>query len=98
MAVVWRSRNGAYILVEVNRTVLHLKFAAFHLIPYHSCSRMYLEIMEFVDKKDIDKEEEEETIEDMKRTLFLERKGKVWEQPLGYLQNSDILPLFISFP
>ena len=59
---------------------------------------MYLEIMEFVDKKDIDKEEEEETIEDMKRTLFLERKGKVWEQPLGYLQNSDILPLFISFP
>jgi len=79
MAVVWRSRNGAYILVEVNRTVLYLKFAVFHLIPYHPCSRMYLEIMEFVDKKDIDKKEEEETIEDTTRTLFLERKGEVWE-------------------
>jgi len=79
MAVVWRSRNGAYILVEVNRTVLHLKFAAFCLIPYYPCSRMYLEIMEFVDKKDIDKKEEEETIEDTTRTLFLERKEEVWE-------------------
>ena len=40
---------------------------------------MYLEIMEFVDKKDIDKKEEEETIEDTTRTLFLERKEEVWE-------------------
>jgi len=32
-----------------------------------------------VDKKNIDEEEEKETIEDMIRTLFLERNGKVWE-------------------
>jgi len=64
IAVVWRLRNGAYILVEVNRTVLYLKFAAFCLIPYHPCSRMHLKITEFVDKKDIDEEKEEETVED----------------------------------
>jgi len=34
--------------------------------------------MEFVDKKDIDRKEKEETVEDMMRTLYLERKGKVW--------------------
>jgi len=35
-----------------------------------------------VDKKDledIDREEGEETVEDMTRTLFLGRKEKVWE-------------------
>jgi len=31
-----------------------------------------------VDKKDIDGEEEEETIEDTMRISFLERKGEVW--------------------
>jgi len=32
-----------------------------------------------VDKKNIDGEEEKETIKDMIRTLFLERNRKVWE-------------------
>ena len=46
--------------------VSHLKFAVFCLISYYPHSRMYLKITEFVDKKDIDeKEEEEETVEDM---------------------------------
>jgi len=38
--------------------------------------------MEFVDKKDledIDGEEGEETVEDMMRILFLERKGEMWK-------------------
>jgi len=78
MAVVQRSRNGAYILAEVNRMVSHLKFAAFCLIPYHPRSQMYLEITEFVDKKDINKKEEEEIVGDTTRTSFLERKGEVW--------------------
>jgi len=32
-----------------------------------------------VDKKNIDGEEEKETIKDMIRTLFLERNRKIWE-------------------
>jgi len=39
---------------------------------------MYLEIMEFVDKKNINEEEEERTIENTTRISFLERKGEVW--------------------
>jgi len=60
MAVVQRSRNGAYILAEVNRTISRLKFAAFCLIPYHPCSRKYLEITEFVDPRDLEGVETEE--------------------------------------
>jgi len=60
MAVVQRSRNGAYILVEVNRTVSHLKFAAFCLIPYRPHSQKYLEITEFVDWRDLEGIETEE--------------------------------------
>jgi len=67
MAVVRRSRNSAYILAEVNGTVLRLKFAAFRLIPYRPCSRKYLEITEFVDQRDlegIETEEKGEVVED----------------------------------
>ena len=67
MAVVRRSRNGAYILAEVNGTVSHLKFAAFRLIPYRPHSRKYLEITEFVDQRDlegVETEEEGEVVED----------------------------------
>jgi len=60
MVVVRRSRNGAYILAEVNGTVSRLKFAAFHLIPYHPCSQKYLEITEFVDQRDLEGVETEE--------------------------------------
>jgi len=60
MAMVRRSRNGAYILAEINGTVSHLKFAAFCLIPYHPCSRKYLEITEFVDQRDLEGVETEE--------------------------------------
>ncbi|KXN83425.1 Pol polyprotein, partial [Leucoagaricus sp. SymC.cos] len=35
MVVVKRLRSGAYILAEVNGAVSHLKFVAFHIIPYH---------------------------------------------------------------
>ena len=67
ITVVWRSRNGAYILAEVNGTVSRLKFAAFRLIPYCPRSRKYLEITEFVDQRDlegVETEEEGEVVED----------------------------------
>jgi len=67
MAVVGRSRNGAYILVEINGTVSCLKFVAFCLILYHLRSRKYLEITEFVNQRDlegVETEKEGEVIED----------------------------------
>ena len=76
MVVVKHLQISAYLLAEVNGTVLHLKFAAFQLIPYHPCSRKYLEITEFVDKKDIDGEEEEETVEDIMRMSVMRAPGQ----------------------
>jgi len=67
MAVVWRSRNGAYILAEVNGIVSRLKFAAFRLILYRPHSRKYLKITEFVDQRDlegVETEKEGEVVED----------------------------------
>jgi len=65
MVVVTRLQNGAYILSEVDGAVLHLKFVAFHLIPYQARSQKHLEITEFVDQKDlegVDEEKEKERI------------------------------------
>ena len=82
MMVVTRLQNGAYILSEVDGTVLHLKFAAFRLIPYQARSQKDLEITEFVDQKDLEgvnEEAEKERIDENNwGQLFLERKGKVW--------------------
>jgi len=38
MVVVTQLQNGAYILLEVDEAILHLKFAAFRLIPYQAHS------------------------------------------------------------
>jgi len=59
MMVVTRLQNGAYILSEVDGTVLHLKFAAFRLILYQARSQKDLEITEFVDQKDLEGVNEE---------------------------------------
>jgi len=77
MIVVKCLQSGTYLLAKVNGAVSHLKFAAFQLIPYHSCSQKYLEITEFMDKKDIDRKEKEETVEDITRTLYLEKKREM---------------------
>jgi len=60
MVVVKRLQSGAYLLAEVNGAVSHLKFAAFWLIPYQPHSQKCLEIMEFVDSKDLGEIGEEE--------------------------------------
>jgi len=63
MVVVKRLQSSTYLLVEVNGTVSHLKFAAFWLIPYQPCSQKHLEITEFVDSKDLGEVGEEEVVE-----------------------------------
>jgi len=70
-------QGGAYTLAEINGAVSHLKYVAFCLIPYHTHSQNHLEITEFVDVNDLSNGEEA-GVEDMMRTLFLERKGEVW--------------------
>jgi len=50
--------------LKINNVEWHPRIVVFWLTLYHPRSRKYLEITEFVDKKDIDGEEEEETIED----------------------------------
>ncbi|OAX31892.1 hypothetical protein K503DRAFT_702979 [Rhizopogon vinicolor AM-OR11-026] len=49
MVVISRSINGAYCLAEVDGSVSKLKFAAFHLIPYHVRSPSTLEVTQFID-------------------------------------------------
>ncbi|KAJ8580940.1 hypothetical protein M405DRAFT_887474 [Rhizopogon salebrosus TDB-379] len=49
MVVVSRSMHGAYRLAEVDGSVSKLKFAAFHIIPYHARSPSTLEVTQFID-------------------------------------------------
>jgi len=62
IVVVKRLKSSAYLLAEVNGAVSRLKFAAFQLIPYQPRSRKCLEIMGFVDSKDLEGVEEEEVV------------------------------------
>jgi hypothetical protein len=48
MVVISHSINGAYHLAEVDGSVSKLKFAVFHLIPYHPRSPSTLEVMQFI--------------------------------------------------
>ncbi|KXN91863.1 hypothetical protein AN958_11543 [Leucoagaricus sp. SymC.cos] len=58
MVVVKWLHSRAYILAEVNGAISHLKFTAFHIIPYHPQSHKHLEITKFVDPKDLGRVED----------------------------------------
>jgi len=47
-------KNEIYILIEVDGAISLLKFIAFWLIPYYSCSQKCLEITEFMDLKTLE--------------------------------------------
>ena len=53
MVVVKRSQNGSYRLAEVDGSVSKLRFAAFHLVPYHARSLEVVEVTQFVDPSDL---------------------------------------------
>jgi hypothetical protein len=42
LIVVLRNYSGAYILLELDGTVLHRPIAAFHLLPYFPCKSLPL--------------------------------------------------------
>jgi hypothetical protein len=49
MIVVSRSKGGSYQIAEVDRSLSHLKFAAFQLIPYYPHSLTSLEVTQYID-------------------------------------------------
>ena len=53
MIVVKHSQNESYHLAEVDGSVSKLRFAAFHLIPYHARSLKVVEVTQFVDPSDL---------------------------------------------
>jgi len=100
MAVVWRLRNGAYILAEVNRTVSCLKFVAFHLIPYRPHSQKYLEITKFVDQRDlegVETEEEGEVVEDNCVRVANSKAGIKPTAPLSAFDKENSIEFSLDF-
>ncbi len=53
MVVVRRTQNGSYRLAELDGAVSNLRFAAFHLVPYHACTRTSIPVTCLVDRSDI---------------------------------------------
>jgi hypothetical protein len=51
MIVVSRSQGGSYRLAEVDGAVSKLKFAAFHIIPYHPRSPTSLDVTQYLNIK-----------------------------------------------
>ena len=53
MVVLRCTKNGSYCLAELDSTISNLCFAAFHLVPYHACSRSSISVMRLVDRDDL---------------------------------------------
>jgi hypothetical protein len=79
MVIVWQMTHGAYILAEINGTISKLRFAAFHVIPYHARWRINLDLETFfifpdANEETEDAEDEMEMDEDIKRQQSWRRK------------------------
>jgi hypothetical protein len=53
MVIVHRTPNGSYRLAELDGAVSKLRFAAFHLIPYHACSCSSIPVMRLIEREDL---------------------------------------------
>ena len=53
MVVLRRTCNSAYCLAELDSTVFKLCYAAFHLVPYFSCSQLTIPVTHLLDCNDI---------------------------------------------
>ena len=53
MVVVRRTCNGTYRLAELDGVVSRLRYAAFRLVPYHTCSSSYIPVTCVVDHDDL---------------------------------------------
>jgi hypothetical protein len=48
MVIVQQTTHGAYILAEMDGTISKLRFAAFHIIPYHARWRTNVDLKTFL--------------------------------------------------
>ncbi len=53
MVVIWRTQNGSYQLAELDSTISNLRFAAFHLVPYHTRSCTSIPVTRLIDRSDL---------------------------------------------
>jgi hypothetical protein len=79
MVIIRQMTHGAYILAEIDGAVSKLRFAAFHVIPYHAQWRMNLDLETFfvfldANEETEDVEDEMETDEDIQETAELEEE------------------------
>ncbi len=49
MVVVRHMQNGSYRLAELDGTISNLRFTAFRLVPYHTCTRTSILVTRLVD-------------------------------------------------
>jgi hypothetical protein len=79
MVIVRQMTHGAYILPEMDGAVSKLRFAAFHVIPYHARRRMNIDLETFfvfpdADEETEDAEDEMEPDEDIQETAGLKEE------------------------
>ncbi|SRR6266702_5067049 len=53
MVVLTESRNGSYQLAELDGAVSKLRYATFHLVPYHSQSHTFIAVENLLDPEDL---------------------------------------------
>jgi len=59
--VLRRTRNGAYQLGELDGAVSQLRYATFHLIPYHARSLSFITVTHVVDGDDLASHNDDDT-------------------------------------
>jgi hypothetical protein len=79
MVIVQQTTHGAYILTEMDGAVSKLRFAAFHIIPYHARWRMNIDLETLfvfpdANEETEDVEDEMEPDEDIRETAGLEEE------------------------
>ena len=53
MVIIRHTPNGSYRLAELNGAVSKLRFAAFHLVPYHTCSCTSIPVTHIFEHEDL---------------------------------------------
>jgi hypothetical protein len=53
MVVVRRTPNGTYQLAELDGAISRLHYAAFHLVPYHACSRTSIPVTHLIECEEL---------------------------------------------
>jgi len=55
MVVIHRTPNGAYRLTELDGAVSKLRFATFHLVPYHARSCTSIPVTRLIEREELTK-------------------------------------------